>query len=109
MTMNPKLLEYIRTDNLMKFYKSREWRELRLKVLKRDNHECQMCKRKGKYRKADCVHHIKEVKDFPMLALSFNNLMCLCNQCHNEVHDRLKDAVRNPKPKKMEFTNEERW
>ena len=49
-----------------------------------------MCRDKGKYRKADCVHHVKEVKEYPELALTFDNLMSLCNTCHNEVHDRLR-------------------
>ncbi|EJS13420.1 hypothetical protein IKS_03499 [Bacillus cereus VDM062] len=99
-----ELIQLIRDDKLMKFYKSREWRELRLKALKRDNFECCMCRDKGKYRKADCVHHIKEVKEYPELALTFDNLMSLCNTCHNEVHDRLKAQDKLPV-----FVNEERW
>lgn len=39
-------IKLIREGKLMKFYKSKEWRELRLKALKRDNYECQMCKSK---------------------------------------------------------------
>ncbi|PEL13881.1 HNH endonuclease, partial [Bacillus wiedmannii] len=34
-----ELIQLIRDNKLMKFYKSREWRELRLKALKRDNFE----------------------------------------------------------------------
>jgi 5-methylcytosine-specific restriction enzyme A len=101
------IIKLIQTDNLMKFYKGRVWMSLRLTALSRDNHECQMCKAKGKYRKADCVHHIKEVKPYPQLALDLNNLKSLCNQCHNEVHERLNIFELNkPKPK---FINEERW
>lgn len=103
--MRKELLDLIREGKLMKFYKSREWRELRLIALTRDNNECQMCKKKGRYQKADCVHHIKEVKPYPLLALTLDNLMCVCNQCHNEIHDRLG---RQEKAKKR-FQNEERW
>jgi 5-methylcytosine-specific restriction enzyme A len=102
--MTQELIQFIREDKLMKFYKSREWRTLRLEALRRDNNECQMCKDQGKYHKAECVHHIKEVKDYPMLALTLDNLMCLCNKCHNKVHDRL--SIRE---KKKIFINEERW
>ena len=99
------LIELIKTNRLMKFYKSKEWRQMRIKALQRDNYECCMCRDKGKYRKADCVHHIKEVKEYPELSLTFDNLMSLCNTCHNEVHDRL-DKIEKKKPK---FLNEERW
>lgn len=101
------LLTFIRNDQLMKFYKSKEWLTLRVVALQRDNFECQMCKEKGKYHKAECVHHIKEVKLSPRLSLTLDNLMCLCNACHNKVHDRMSIFQREQgKPK---FTNEERW
>ncbi|MGM9925178.1 MAG: HNH endonuclease [Bacillus sp. (in: firmicutes)] len=98
-------IEWIQTGQLMKFYKCKEWMTLRLIALERDHNECQMCRDKGKYRKADCVHHIKEVKDAPRLALTLDNLMSLCNTCHNEVHDRLSIAHN----KQWKFMNEERW
>lgn len=98
-----ELIKLIRTNNLMKFYKNKEWRELRIKALERDNNECQMCKARGKYTKAENVHHMKEVKAYPHLALELDNLQCLCIRCHNEVHDRLEE-VNKPK-----FVNEERW
>ncbi|WP_318841570.1 HNH endonuclease signature motif containing protein [Metabacillus halosaccharovorans] len=69
----------------------------------RDNNECQNCKRIGRYRAADHVHHLKEVKEYPEYALTFDNLESLCRRCHNDVHDRLAE-VNQPK-----FINEERW
>jgi 5-methylcytosine-specific restriction enzyme A len=101
-----ELIQLIKEDNLMKFYKSRDWMKLRLEALLRDHYECQVCKSNGKYRKADCVHHMKEVKTHPALALTLSNLQSLCNTCHNDVHDRLSVWEMN-KPKK--FVNEERW
>lgn len=95
---------FIETNQLMKFYKSREWKALRQEALKRDNYECQSCKRKGKYSKAQCVHHLKEVKVVPLLALTLDNLECLCNRCHNKEHDRY-EAVRPVE----RFYSEERW
>jgi 5-methylcytosine-specific restriction enzyme A len=76
-----EIIKLIQSDNLMKFYKGRDWMALRLEALRRDNYECQVCKEKGRYRKADCVHHIKEVKQHPELALTLDNLQCLCNTC----------------------------
>lgn len=45
-----------------KFYNSRSWRRLRLKILKRDKDECQRCKAVGKYSRAIIVHHLQELK-----------------------------------------------
>lgn len=122
--------QLIASDKLIKFYQSRAWRTLRLKALKRDNYECQECKRQGlvystpvdargvalpsddkkennknNNRKSLHVHHKKEVKDYPELALVLDNLETLCQQCHNGMHDRLKDYNK----KKQPFINEERW
>lgn len=101
--MDERLLNYITTNQLMKFYKSLEWRRLRKKALRRDNYECQMCKSEGRYHPAENVHHLKEVKTHPHLALTLDNLQCLCIKCHNEVHNRL-ELVNKPK-----FFSEERW
>lgn len=96
------LINYIRNDELMKFYKSREWMALRQIALKRDNYECQMCKAKGRYHKAENVHHVKEVKIAPHLSLTLDNLLCVCIPCHNEIHER---SVNKNKPR----FNDERW
>lgn len=104
--MDNRLLNFIHTGQLMKFYKSKQWKELRLIALRRDKFECQLCKAKGKYHKAECVHHLKEVKPFPHLALTLSNLQSLCNSCHNSVHDRMGIHLRE---QGLKFENEERW
>lgn len=38
--------------------------------------------------RAVCVHHIKELKDHPELALDDDNLISLCHKCHDRVHGR---------------------
>ncbi|WP_108070770.1 HNH endonuclease [Heyndrickxia sporothermodurans] len=94
----------IRQDKMIPFYKCKEWRSLRLEALERDNYECQQCKRKGKYTRGQNVHHLREVKDRPDLALTLENLETVCIPCHNAIHDkRLKNDKRKP------FVNEERW
>lgn len=61
------------------FYGSTEWKQLRLVVIERDNHECQWCKENGlvtiegdldKYGNPVIleVDHIKELEDYPDLA-----------------------------------------
>ena len=80
---------------ILKFYQSPQWKVKRLEIIERDHGECQRCKRQGSYRnragssrytKADCVHHLKHVVDRYDLRLDSDNLVSLCNACHNDVH-----------------------
>ncbi|SHK46420.1 HNH endonuclease [Tepidibacter formicigenes] len=89
---------------MYRFYKSTKWKNTRKKVLKRDNNECQRCKEAGRFHKAECVHHIKHLKDRPDLALMEDNLISLCYTCHNEVHPEKLHLSDKPK-----FNNKERW
>lgn len=101
-------------NKLYVFYKSDDWLELRQEVLEEHNFECQECLKRGRYTKADCVHHVNEVRHVPGLALSKTyidkhgkeqkQLVPLCNTCHNIVHDKLQTWQRKDK-----FQNVERW
>ena len=82
---------------------------MRAYILERDNYECQWCKRDGKVTsKADSVlevDHIKELKDYPELALDETNLRTLCKDCHNKRHERF-----NYREKKKNIKwNDEFW
>ena len=73
------------------FYKSMAWERKRMEVLAMDHYECQLCKQHGRYRKANTVHHVIELKRRPDLATSiWNNgkrqLISLCRDCHEKVH-----------------------
>lgn len=106
--------ELIAADKVELFYQTNEWKNLRKEVLRDNHYECQHCKAKGRYTRADCVHHVNEVRVKPELALSKHytdgegrqqlQLVPLCNTCHNIVHDKLGEWQRKDK-----FTNEERW
>lgn len=102
-TFYSKLLTWIANDKLVMFYKSARWRKLRQQRMRLDNNECQLCKHEGKYHKAEMVHHKIHVRDNPMLALDMDNLMSLCNECHNREHP--EKLILNEK----KFVNEERW
>ena len=105
----------IAIDRVELFYFTEDWKELRQDVQEYFHYECQECLKKGKYTRADCVHHVNEVRNKPELALSRYytdkrgkqqyNLITLCNECHNIAHPEkgLKNA------KKERFINEERW
>ena len=34
------------------------------------------------------VHHIKPLEDYPELALELDNLISLCNDCHEQITNR---------------------
>lgn len=111
----------IMTDKEAKqFLNSKKWKTKRLDILKRDHYECQDCiarlkdaavkgiQLRGedrKIRRAEQVHHIKELKEYPELALDDDNLISLCVQCHNIRHDR--HPMRFVKRKKR--LTEEKW
>lgn len=66
-----------------RFYQSPEWRELRARVL-REQPLCAECMRRdGRVVAARHVHHIRERKARPDLALDRSNLEALCPPCHN--------------------------
>lgn len=109
----------IRDGEVYKFYKTDDWLELRDDVMRDAHNECQHCLRKGKYTRAEMVHHINEVRKRPDLALTREfidpitkekrtNLVALCNSCHELEHP---DRFGNYRAQRgiEKFSNEERW
>ena len=94
------------------FYKTPAWRKLRAEILKQDKYECQLCKKRGYYRRANTVHHIKPIEKYPELALSKyyidengkkqRNLISVCRECHEREHEYRQ----NEKPEPL---TPERW
>lgn len=109
--------DLIAQDKLYKFYKSREWLELRDEVLSDSHYECQHCLQRGIYTRAVMVHHVNEVRKRPDMALTKTyidkagqeqkNLVPLCFACHEAEHDRF-ETIRAEQGKEK-FSNEERW
>ncbi len=101
-------------------YNSREWKEKRIEILTRDCWECQDCRKRlkdavdsgnrlngkdAKIRRADEVHHIRELREYPELAFVNNNLISLCSECHNIRHGRYPHKFKRKKP----IVSEEKW
>lgn len=109
--MLPKsLLKEIESGNVSKFYESPIWRKKRKQVLKENNFECQDCKDKGGFAKADVVHHIKHLRSRPDLALDDDNLRPLCHACHNKQHpEKFEKFKQNWVKKDKEQITPERW
>jgi 5-methylcytosine-specific restriction protein A len=73
------------------FTETPEYRELRLKIFKRDNYQCQECKERGRKGKRIILdmHHIKSRKNYPDLSLDENNCITLCRDCHKKTESYL--------------------
>lgn len=71
-----------------KLYNSAKWKKIRHFVLTRDFYICQVCGEPN----CNTVHHIVELTPVNIndtdITLNPENLVTLCNQCHDEVHGR---------------------
>ncbi|MEQ2441584.1 HNH endonuclease [Solibaculum intestinale] len=92
-------MQLIADDNIHAFYVSPLWLKVSAEVLKEQHYECQRCKKRGRYKRANTVHHNKPVRQYPRLALTKDHLEAICKECHYEEH--------HGQPKG--FVNEERW
>ena len=99
-------MDRVGRDWTTKLYESKEWRRLRKLVLAEDKSECQVCKAKGKYTKANTVHHVNYLKLHPELALekyykdddgvTKRNLISLCHNCHEHIHEWIVKEKEEP-------------
>lgn len=114
--------DLIKRKELWRFYKTKEWIQLRDSILEKYNHECQVCRANGIITRYDVepdgtrrlirtVHHVQFVRKHPELALSEyyyykgekkKNLIPVCKACHNKLHPEKQK-------RKEHFENEERW
>ena len=67
-------------------YNCKKWKMKAAHIMRRDKYICQNCKRYGVTRAAEQVHHIKHVDEYPELAYEDDNLIALCNKCHQKQH-----------------------
>ena len=56
---------------------------------KRDNYTCRACGKRGKIH----AHHIMPWARYRYLQYEVSNLICLCSNCHKEIHDRLREDL----------------
>ena len=84
----------------MRFYVTKAWKKIRLERLAKDNYLCQRCKERGLLVPGTLVHHIKPLEDCPELALELDNLISLCNTCHEQIEKRRQKQGERAKRKK---------
>lgn len=58
---------------------------IREECFKSADYTCQICKTRGIILNA---HHIKSWKDYPEERFNLDNLQCLCEDCHNKIHNK---------------------
>lgn len=79
------------------FYRSKEWKELRLEILQESDGTCAICgKKKGnKLESGERIHltvdHILPKSEFPELKLYKNNLQVLCQECNKGKDSSYKE------------------
>ena len=75
-------------------YNSERWRRKAEVIKRRDNYQCVECRKYGKLRPAQIVHHIQTVEEHPELTWEDSTLESLCMACHNRKHPE-KAAKKN--------------
>lgn len=70
------------------FYNSSEWKALRQEKWESANGLCEMCLAEGVIREGKEVHHKIFLDDDWSKRLDFDNLVLLCSDCHNKIHNR---------------------
>ena len=75
----------------MKVYNTKLWRDTR-KVKMTNNPLCQICEIEGRVTPAQDCHHLRTFTsaqsetERDLLAFDYDNLVNLCDKCHNEIH-----------------------
>lgn len=76
------------------FYSSKAWQRTRAAFAKSKGNLCEICLAKGIYKPAEIVHHKTELTpeniNDPLVTLNWDNLQCVCRDCHAQIHDRAK-------------------
>lgn len=74
------------------FYSSTAWRLKREKIKYIDNGYCLLCLDKGILKAMDTTHHIVELKEDWIKRFDEENLISLCESCHQVVHNKYKTS-----------------
>lgn len=77
--------------NRQEVYNTTLWRRMRMSKLM-EQPLCEVCLMMGKTTLAEHIHHIKSfvnatnIYERDELAFSYENLMSVCHECHNNLH-----------------------
>ena len=91
-----------------KFYLSRDWLELRVRVFEKYECKCMMCGRSPKYHNVVIhVDHIKPRSKYPELSLVFENMQILCAACNLGKSNKYKTDWRPDSDSELEDEQKE--
>lgn len=76
-------------DKYAQFYNSAEWKAARNQKFVEADGLCERCRAKGKLVQGIDVHHIIPIDQDWSKRLEHDNLILLCKDCHNEMHNRI--------------------
>jgi 5-methylcytosine-specific restriction protein A len=71
-------------DEAQKFYSTKEWKNKRSEIIRRDNKQCTQC---GGGENLE-VHHLVPIKEDGR-KLNEKNLITVCKSCHNYLHNNV--------------------
>lgn len=83
-----------KNEHYHKLLKSYKWQQLRARYLAQ-HPVCELCEKNNKTSLATVVHHVVPIEDakdaglMESLAYDWNNLMALCDACHEQIHVQL--------------------
>lgn len=89
------------------FYQTREWRELRYKVIRNSSFKCLACGASGD----DTVLHVDHIKPrskYPELSLDESNLQVLCEACNLGKSNIYEDNLKPPTVEDQEMAKAKR-
>jgi len=91
----------MKKEDFYKQYLSKEWKSLRLEILKRDNYKCLECSSKKELQ----VHHTYYPENGNILDVENESLITLCKRCHSKKHNKSYSILKTKKPKKKKVNN----
>lgn len=72
------------------FYSSKAWQDCRRAYKKSVGGLCEICLKQGRYSPGEIVHHRVHLTPLnisnPLITLNWNNLQCVCRECHASIH-----------------------
>lgn len=87
----------VRKGKYQDVYQDKRWKQLRqIKLV--NNPACERCDALGRVSLADEVHHIipfdrgKSQEEIEALAFDYENLMSVCDACHDEIHKVMRNC-----------------
>lgn len=82
--------KFERPEWAKKFYSSNAWKECRKAYASSVGGLCERCMESGIYSPGEVVHHKTPLTAWnindPTITLNWDNLMLVCNACHQQIH-----------------------